>query len=257
MSKEELVQRKNEEVCHSLPELLQAHRILCVQPHYDDNDIGAGGTLAALHERGAELIYLTVTDDLVGVLDPTLPSDRAALQLKAEQRCAGEFIGVGEQIWLGYPDAGEFSVFALRMEIVRWIRQLRPDFIFTCDPWLPYEAHQDHIRTGLAVAEAAILYHLPRFVTDPEIDASYQPHGLKGVGFYLTHAPNLTFDISAWQSRKHRALNCYRLQFTPDTTEALHRQVEALERQAGKAAGFQFGEPLKLLLPEQLHLNPI
>ena len=238
-----------------LTELLQARRILCVQPHYDDNDIGAGGTLAALHMRGAELIYLTVTDDLVGVLDPTLPSDRAALQLKAEQRCAGEFIGVGQQIWLGYPDAGEFSVFALRREIVRWIRQLRPDFVFTCDPWLPYEAHQDHIRTGLAVAEAAILYHLPRFITDPEIDASYQPHELKGIAFYLSHAPSLTFDISAWQAIKHAALDCYRLQFIADTMATLQRKLEAFERQVGQAAGFQFGEPLKLLAPDQLHID--
>jgi LmbE family N-acetylglucosaminyl deacetylase len=45
------------------PDIFQAKKILCVQPHYDDNDIGAGGTLAKLHEAGAEIIYLTVTDD--------------------------------------------------------------------------------------------------------------------------------------------------------------------------------------------------
>ena len=28
------------------PDLFQARRILCIQPHYDDNDIAAGGTLA-------------------------------------------------------------------------------------------------------------------------------------------------------------------------------------------------------------------
>ena len=31
-----------------IPDLRQARRLLCVQPHYDDNDIGAGGTIAAL-----------------------------------------------------------------------------------------------------------------------------------------------------------------------------------------------------------------
>jgi LmbE family N-acetylglucosaminyl deacetylase len=238
-----------------LAELLQARRILCVQPHYDDNDIGAGGVLAALHERGAELIYLTITDDLLGVLDATLPTEQAARLLKEEQHRAGEIIGVGRQIWLGYPDAGEFSVFRLRREIVRYIRQLRPDFVFTCDPWLPYEAHPDHIRTGLAVAEAAILYHLPRFITDPKIDASYQPYELKGIGFYLTHAPSLTFDISAWQAIKHAALDCYRLQFTVDTMASLHRKLETFERQTGQAAGFEYGEPLKLLAPDQLHID--
>jgi LmbE family N-acetylglucosaminyl deacetylase len=28
------------------PDVFSARRVLCVQPHYDDNDIGAGGTLA-------------------------------------------------------------------------------------------------------------------------------------------------------------------------------------------------------------------
>ena len=55
-----------------IPELMSAKKVLAIQPHYDDNDIGAGGTLALLHEQGAEIHYLTVTDDLVGVLDTSL-----------------------------------------------------------------------------------------------------------------------------------------------------------------------------------------
>jgi hypothetical protein len=34
-----------------IPDLLRARRLLCVQPHYDDNDIGAGGTLARSPSR--------------------------------------------------------------------------------------------------------------------------------------------------------------------------------------------------------------
>ena len=50
-------------------ELRDARSILCIQPHYDDNDLGAGGTIAALHDAGCQVVYLTVTDDLVGVKD--------------------------------------------------------------------------------------------------------------------------------------------------------------------------------------------
>jgi LmbE family N-acetylglucosaminyl deacetylase len=239
-----------------IDDLHRARRILCVQPHYDDNDICAGGTLAALHAGGAELVYLTVTDDLVGVLDPGLSEDAAATQLKSEQMAAGEMIGVGQQIWLGYPDAGDFDHFELRRQVARTIRRLRPDFVFTCDPWLPYEAHRDHLRTGAAVAEAAILYNLPRFSTDPEMDASYRPYELAGIAFYMTHAPNLTYDISGYRHKKQAALNCYRAQFTPGEMESLQRTLEALERQAGAAAGCQFGEAFKLLSPRQLHIDP-
>lgn len=239
----------------TLQDLRGSRRILCVQPHYDDNDIGAGGTFAALQDAGIEMVYLTVTDDLAGVLDPELANEQAAQQLKAEQMAAGAIIGITTQLWLNFPDAGDFSYFDLRRHLVGAIRRLRPDFVFTCDPWLPYEAHQDHIRTGLAAAEAAILYNLPRFHSLPEVDAAYRPYALSGVGFYLTHAPNVIFDITATQLRKHAALDCYRAQFTPQDLDALHSLLKQRESQAGQAGNCTYGEPLKLLLPSQLHLN--
>jgi LmbE family N-acetylglucosaminyl deacetylase len=35
-----------------IPDLSTAKRVLAVQPHYDDNDLAAGGTLAALAAEG-------------------------------------------------------------------------------------------------------------------------------------------------------------------------------------------------------------
>ena len=54
-----------------IPDIMKAKRVLAVQPHYDDNDISCGGMLAALAANGAELYYLTMSDDLVGVIDET------------------------------------------------------------------------------------------------------------------------------------------------------------------------------------------
>ncbi len=51
------------------PDIFSAKRILCVQPHYDDNDIAAAGVLKQLQQNGAEIFYLTVTNDLMGVID--------------------------------------------------------------------------------------------------------------------------------------------------------------------------------------------
>jgi LmbE family N-acetylglucosaminyl deacetylase len=140
------------------PSLSNAERILAIQPHYDDNDIAAGGTLTTFSGNDAELLYLPVTDDLVGVIDITLTDEEAAERLKSEQILAGEIISVNDQIWLGYPDAGKYDYFDLRSNIIECIRRIRPNFIFTCDPWMPYEAHQDHFQTGRAADEAAILY---------------------------------------------------------------------------------------------------
>jgi LmbE family N-acetylglucosaminyl deacetylase len=242
-----------------IPDLSSARRLLCIQPHYDDNDIAAGGTLAALAAAGCEIHYLTVADDVLGVLDPELSDDEARARLCAEQREAGDVIGVSSQTRLEYPDAGDWDTMALRREVAKHIRRLRPDFLLTVDPWLPYEAHRDHVRVGLAVAEAAILYGLPRLATDREVDAAWReagPSRLAGVAFCITARPNVFFDIAKGRDAKHRALEAYGSQFTPEALGALHKGLELKERSWGEKAGCEFAEALKVVSTAHLHCNP-
>ncbi|NRA03816.1 MAG: PIG-L family deacetylase [Myxococcales bacterium] len=240
----------------AIPDPHEATRVLAVQPHYDDNDIGAGGTLAALREAGAELCYLTVTDDLVGVLDPELSDAEARSRLRAEQKQAADAIGGVSQSWLDYPDAGDYDYYELRTQVIREIRRVRPDFVFTVDPWLPYEAHRDHTRVGRAVAEAVLLYRLPRLATDPEVDRDYEGHAVRGIAFYFTARGNTVIDISQFRERKHRALDAYRSQFTPDGLRELHAALEWKERSWAEDEPFSHGESLTVLAPRHLHVNP-
>jgi N,N'-diacetylchitobiose non-reducing end deacetylase len=239
-----------------IPDLESARRVLCVQPHYDDNDIGAGGTIAALAERGAQIAYLTATDDLIGVRDASLSDAQARELLRGEQASAAAEIGVAEQHWLDLPDAGDYDYYTLRRAIAREIRRFRPDFVLTCDPWLPYEAHSDHIRVGRAAAEAVLLHRLPRFRTEPEIDTAYEGHTLAGVGFYFSARPNVVFDISTSRERKHRALDAYRSQFAGPDLMLLHAVLSHKEQQWGAREGFAYGEALKVVSPIHLHVNP-
>ncbi len=238
------------------PDLLAARHVLAVQPHYDDNDIAAGGTLAALRERGARLTYVTVTDYLAGVLDRALSDAEAGERLRSEQREAGAVIGVERQHWLGYPDAGRFDRFDVRQDLIRLIRSERPDVLLTCDPWLPYEMHPDHVRCGLAAAEAACLQALPRIRTDPEIDRAYEPYSLAAVAFYWSAAPNTTIDVSRHRERKHRALDCYRAQLRDDELRGLHAALERQEREWARGTPYAHAEVFKVLRPAQLHCNP-
>ena len=238
------------------PDLLTARHVLAVQPHYDDNDIAAGGTLAALRARGARLSYVTVTDDLAGVLDPALSDAEATEALRTEQHEAGACIGVERHHWLGYPDAGRFDAFDLRQDLIRLIRIERPDVVLTCDPWLPYEMHADHVRCGLAAAEAACLQALPRIRTDAEVDRAYEPYALTAVAFYWTAAPNTTVDVSRHREAKHRALDCYRAQLRPDELRGLHAVLERQEREWARGTPYAHAEVFKVLRPGQLHCNP-
>jgi LmbE family N-acetylglucosaminyl deacetylase len=237
-----------------IPELYSARRVLCIQPHYDDNDIGAGGTLAQLARRGAELFYLTATDDLMGVVDLELTNEKAAQALKRDQYAAGEIIGVKEQLWCAYPDAGEYSYFDLRRDFLKYIRLLQPDFIFAPDPWLTYEAHRDHIQTGLAAAEAAILAGVKKIPSsDSQVDGAYPGHELQGVAFYYTREPNIVIDLAASWEEKLAAVRCYQAQFDPPGMEKLLLALEVKARQCAGGQPFERGEPLKVLHPSALH----
>ena len=239
-------------------DIFEAKRILAVQPHYDDNDIAAGGTLAALAEKGVEIHYLTVTDDLIGVIDDSLSPEEAAAQLKAEQYQAGEIIGVKGQYWLDFPDAGKYDYFDVRLGIIRHIRMVKPDFLLTCDPWMAYEAHNDHILTGKAAAEAAILFGLMRLKTTPDVDKAFEqsPSDLLGIAFYSSSYPNTVIDISATREKKHAAIDQYKAQFTPEDMQMLHLALDFKEQEYAGEKDFSHGEPLKVLRPFHLHVYP-
>lgn len=237
-----------------IPDIFSARRILCVQPHYDDNDIAAGGTFAQLARRGAEVIYLTVTDDLAGVVDRSLSVESAIQSLAKDHQAAGKIIGVKEQVLLNYPDAGEYSYFALRSDILKYIRLLQPDFVCTCDPWLTYEAHRDHIQTGLAVAEAVLFSSLLKIPSsDPAVDKAYKGHSIDGVGLYYSREPNQIVDVtSAWEA-KIAAIRCYGTQIPPDDADQIVAALQIKSRQICAEESFQYGEPFKFLHPRALH----
>jgi LmbE family N-acetylglucosaminyl deacetylase len=188
-------------------------------------------------------------------VDFELSDQDAAAQLKQEQLQAGEIIGVSRQYWLGFPDAGNYDYFELRRRIIRYIRLLRPDFLFTCDPWLQYEAHRDHVQTGLAVSEASYLHAMRRLKVEPELDRRYEPYAITGVVFYFSQYPNMEFDITAVHARKHHAIDAYRAQFTPQGMAQLHTDLEAEEQNAMAEASPRYVERLKIVTPAQLHLH--
>jgi N,N'-diacetylchitobiose non-reducing end deacetylase len=235
------------------PDLYMAKKILAIQPHYDDNDIPAGGTLTALADAGIEIVYLTCTDDQKGVIDENWSFEEAQARLRNDQAEAAKIVGVKRQHWLGYPDAGEYNYFELRRNIIRVMRMESPDYVITVDPWLAYESHTDHIMAGKAAAEAVILCDFKRLKTDPEVDAAYEPHEIKCVAFYGTQYPNTVFDISSTIEKKLQAVRCYHAQFTEPDLDRLATYVEWRAGQAAEGQAFKYGEKWKVITPRMLH----
>jgi LmbE family N-acetylglucosaminyl deacetylase len=247
------------------PDIFSCRRILVIQPHYDDADIAAGGTLAALADAGATIRYCTVMDDLVGVVDESLGDEEAAASLLRDQRAAAKIIGIQELTHLDYPDAGNWSRFDVRPDLFREIRDFRPDAIFAADPWLRVEAHRDHWEAGSIAAEAAILFGIPRLASsDADVDARWrasQPTDVRAVAFFYTDEPTTFSPIDATWERKAAAVSEYHAQFTDEELPQLVATLDAkaqLVARIGVEAGLlprgtHRAEPLKVIDPRALH----
>lgn len=239
-----------------IPDLFAARRILCIQPHYDDNDIAAAGILTQLSKNGTELFYLTATDDLMGVVDASLSNEEAAAALKRDQLAAAKIVGVKDQYWCGYPDAGEYNYFALRRDFLKHIRLLKPDFVFAPDAWLTYEGHRDHIQTGLAAAEAVMFAGLTKIASsDPGVDSAYEGHEIRGIALYFTREPNFIADITSTWEDKIAAVRCYEAQFDASGMDELVMALDMKSQQVAQGQSFARGEPLKVLHTSALHVG--
>ena len=138
------------------PKMENIKKLLCVQPHPDDNELGLGGIIQYLVSKGVQVDYLTVTDGGlgdIGLTDGTKPLPEIR---KREAVNAGKYLGVSEFYFLDHGDATLSDVPQLAGEIAEILRKGRYDAIASPDPWNLYEAHNDHIVTGRAASQAAI-----------------------------------------------------------------------------------------------------
>ena len=238
-----------------LPDLLASRRLLCIQPHPDDMEFSSGGTLAVLADRGTEIIYLTVTDDAAGFSSGNKDEiDKRRTIRKKEQYRAGELLGVKDYLWLDLPDAGDWNIRQARDLILGQMRRIRPDFLLTVDPWLPYEAHRDHIMTGLAACEAVILYRLPSVA--PNQSVPFEPFSIQGVALAWSDKPNLCLDVGTWKERKRTAIRQHESQLDTSSWEQYCAYDDGRGAREGRTSGAVYAESFKILDPRLLHCVP-
>ncbi|WDL98226.1 PIG-L deacetylase family protein [Alicyclobacillus sp. ALC3] len=236
-----------------IPQLLDAKRVLCVQPHPDDMDISCGGTLARLADQGAEITYLTVTDGGAGSPVRTSETELAALRRK-EQAAAGALIGVQNYEWLAFPDRALLDPAQVQDAVIRAIRVHRPDTLVTVDPWLLYESHPAHRTVGQSVAAAALFSGMPN-ISPEQTDAGLLAHTVERVVFTFTAKPNTQVDVTTTWERKMQAIAAHKSQF-PDSTWSMYQYYFQTQAEAaGTTAGYALAENLRVLSPLHLHCN--
>ena len=131
-------------------------RVLMVTAHPDDVDFGSAGTVAAFTAAGLEVTYCVATNGDAGGSDLDMARTDMASLRQEEQRAAAAVVGVTDVRFLGHPDGAVQSTLALRRDISRVIREVRPERVITQSPdrnWdFIFASHPDH----LALGEAAV-----------------------------------------------------------------------------------------------------
>jgi LmbE family N-acetylglucosaminyl deacetylase len=227
------------------PSLNGLKRVLCIQPHPDDNEIGMGGTIAWLASQGCEIHYLTVTNGDKGGPTPDMPVEQVAKIRHEETIAAGTLLGATDFIFLPHGDGTLSDPLGLSDEIADVIRKVQPEAIFCPDPWLSYEGHLDHITTGRAAASA--------FHVSGQAQGQGDPWRAQAIGFYFTSKPNTIVDITAFFDRKFQAINLHASQMTPEYSAMLRVYFQMKGTQLAQGKSFALGEGLKVL--SQLHMH--
>ncbi|MGB9553392.1 MAG: PIG-L family deacetylase, partial [bacterium] len=122
-------------------------KILTIGAHPDDVEIGMGGTIAALKDKGHEVTILDLTDG-----EPT-PTGSREVRLKESQEAA-KILGVDRRITLDLPNRFLLDTIENRLKVAQVIREIKPEAIFL-HYWT--DAHPDH-RAACQLCEAARFY---------------------------------------------------------------------------------------------------
>jgi LmbE family N-acetylglucosaminyl deacetylase len=187
-------------------------RVLLIVAHPDDIDFGMAGTVATLTDGGADVVYCLVTSGEAG---PPEDMDRAELRAtrEAEQRAAAAVVGVQDVRFLGQPDGRVEANLALRRDLSRVIRDVRPDLVVTQSGdriWdRVYFSHPDHLAVGQATA-CAVYPDARNPWAHPELlDEGHEPHAVARMWVHGLEPANHFVDITAVFDRKLAALRCH------------------------------------------------
>ncbi|MFC5719480.1 PIG-L deacetylase family protein [Streptomyces gamaensis] len=139
-----------------VPERGAPESLLVVAAHPDDIEFCVSGTVMQWIDRGTRVTYCVVTDGDAGGFDEALPRQAMAHLRRAEQTHSAKFIGVEHVRFLGYPDGFVEPDAALRRDLCRVIREVRPQRAIIPSPEINWDRIADTHPDHRAVGEAAL-----------------------------------------------------------------------------------------------------
>ena len=206
---------------------------LAVGAHPDDIEFGAGATLARWAAAGCRVVHLVLTDGAKGSWDPDADlADLVASRHAECRRAAAVLDGVAEVdqdrvLFLDRVDGELADDEATRRDVVRVIRQVRPDVILGHDPWRRYRLHPDHRAAGFITLGAVVAARDPHFFDD----IGPAPHRPGAVLLWEPDLPNHVELADGYAQAKVDALLCHHSQL--ESTMGIDASADSGEGASG------------------------
>lgn len=224
-------------------------RAMLIYAHPDDIEFSAAGTAARWAKGGCEVTYVVITDGNVGSHEEGMTPVRIAEIRRSEQEAAAEVAGAQQCIFLGYHDGLLQPTLELRKDLVRLIRQYKPDVVICGDPTVYFPSntrinHPDHRAAATAAIDAVFpAAEMPLLYPELEADG-LTPHKVSYV--LVSNPAEATFfvDISDTIEIKLKALAEHRSQLGDwDPQEP----IRTWAAETGKRVGFTYAEAFRLI----------
>ena len=225
--------------------------ILCISAHPDDNEFTIGGSVARWAREGRDVVFCLATSGAAGTNEHTPSSDGLVPIRERETRAAAAILGVKDVVFLGYQDGVVEPTLALRRDLTRVIRRVRPDVVVCSDPtvrWYgnEYLNHPDHRAVASAALDAVFPSSETRSIFAELLSEGLEPHKVKQVLITGAQPPDTWVDVAATIEVKVAALKAHASQVGPgEWVEALLRNWAA---EAGKRAGLPCAETYRRML---------
>ncbi len=242
-----------EEVATPRPDT-EMQRILIVAAHPDDADFGAAGTAATWTDAGIEVTLLCLTHGEQGARPDADIAAIPALR-EREQQAASAAVGISDVRWLeGFRDGWVAPTQDLVKEIVRVIRDVRPQRVLCQSPERNYDrlqaSHPDHLAAGEATVRACYPAAENPFAWPELHDEEGLPFWHVGEIWLMAHpTPDHVVDITDQFDRKVAALRAHASQTAHrgDELPTFLRQMSAFMGQRMGLPQDRLGEAFKVI----------
>jgi LmbE family N-acetylglucosaminyl deacetylase len=224
-------------------------RVLVVTAHPDDVDFGTAGTVAAFTQAGLDVTYCIATNGDAGGSDRSVSRPEMAAIRQREQRAAAAEVGVTDVRFLGHPDGQLLPTIALRRDISRVIRQVKPERVLTQSPerrWdFIYASHPDHLAAGEATV-CAVYPDARNPFAHPELlnEEGLEPWTVNELWIMGGTEPDMAVDTTKTLERKVAALLCHESQISDGA--GVTERVTNGGRSSAAAAGLAEGSAAEL-----------